>query len=167
MLTTRLLVRFRLLLAALPLVLAPSVARADEPTTWLGLGGGYAFERDSAQSLMRRATAFNISLGVGTPNNHPVVVGGVFRSLTYFTLGTDISLSGRVAMGSFARGDFGLALDLGVAGRWWKGQDFGHFPLKAILIVESPSAFRRRLIFISADGLSRPHHAMAEDPSTA
>lgn len=29
--------------------------------------------------------------------------------------------------------------------------------LKAILLVESPSAFRRRLIFISADGLSRPH----------
>jgi hypothetical protein len=29
--------------------------------------------------------------------------------------------------------------------------------LKATLIVESPSAFRRRLIFISADGLSRPH----------
>ena len=33
--------------------------------------------------------------------------------------------------------------------------------LKAILIVESPSAFRRRLIFISADGLSRPQRAPA------
>jgi len=31
--------------------------------------------------------------------------------------------------------------------------------LKAILLVESPSAFRRRLIFISADGLSRPLRA--------
>src|SRR5207244_12748540 len=72
----------------------------------------------------------------------PVVVGGVCRSLTYFTLGTDISLSGRVAMGSFARGDFGLALDLGVAGRWWKGQDFGHFPLKAILIGGLPYGFQ-------------------------
>ena len=28
--------------------------------------------------------------------------------------------------------------------------------LKAILLVESPLAFRRRLIFISADGLARP-----------
>jgi hypothetical protein len=37
--------------------------------------------------------------------------------------------------------------------------------LKAILIVESPSAFRRRLIFISADGLSRPHRAMVDDES--
>lgn len=33
--------------------------------------------------------------------------------------------------------------------------------LKAILLVESPLAFRRRLIFISADGLSRPDRVMA------
>jgi hypothetical protein len=38
--------------------------------------------------------------------------------------------------------------------------------LKAILIVESPSAFRRRLIFITADGLSRPHQAMVDDDSS-
>jgi hypothetical protein len=37
--------------------------------------------------------------------------------------------------------------------------------LKAILIVESPSAFRRRLIFISADGLSRPHRSFAASGS--
>ncbi len=35
--------------------------------------------------------------------------------------------------------------------------------LKAILIVESPSAFRRRLIFISADGLCRPRRAIVEE----
>ena len=35
--------------------------------------------------------------------------------------------------------------------------------LKAILLVESPLAFRRRLIFISADGLSRPSRQFAED----
>jgi hypothetical protein len=34
--------------------------------------------------------------------------------------------------------------------------------LKPILLVESPLAFRRRLIFISADGLSRPHHPMVD-----
>jgi hypothetical protein len=34
--------------------------------------------------------------------------------------------------------------------------------LKAILIVESPIAFRRRLIFVSADALSRPPRAFAE-----
>lgn len=33
--------------------------------------------------------------------------------------------------------------------------------LKAILLVESPLAFRRRLIFISADGLSRPQRTSA------
>ena len=35
--------------------------------------------------------------------------------------------------------------------------------LKAILIVESPSAFRRRLIFISADALSRPRRGFVEE----
>lgn len=34
--------------------------------------------------------------------------------------------------------------------------------LKAILLAESPLAFRRRLIFISADGLSRPSRSAAE-----
>lgn len=33
--------------------------------------------------------------------------------------------------------------------------------LKALLLVESPLAFRRRLIFISADALSRPTRAAA------
>jgi hypothetical protein len=34
--------------------------------------------------------------------------------------------------------------------------------LKATLLVESPLAFRRRLIFISANALSRPNRVMAE-----
>jgi hypothetical protein len=34
--------------------------------------------------------------------------------------------------------------------------------LKAILLVESPLAFRRRLIFISADALSRPRRAVSD-----
>lgn len=35
--------------------------------------------------------------------------------------------------------------------------------LKALLLVESPLAFRRRLIFISADALSRPRRESARD----
>lgn len=35
--------------------------------------------------------------------------------------------------------------------------------LKAILLAESPLAFRRRLIFISADGLSRPQRQFVEE----
>jgi hypothetical protein len=35
--------------------------------------------------------------------------------------------------------------------------------LKAILLVESPLAFRRRLIFISADALSRPRREFIQD----
>ena len=37
--------------------------------------------------------------------------------------------------------------------------------LKAILLAESPLAFRRRLIFISADGLSRPSRQFVDDHS--
>jgi hypothetical protein len=37
--------------------------------------------------------------------------------------------------------------------------------LKAILLVESPLAFRRRLIFISADALSRPDRGFVENPA--
>ncbi len=39
--------------------------------------------------------------------------------------------------------------------------------LKAILLVESPSAFRRRLIFISADALSRPSRVSASENASA
>jgi hypothetical protein len=35
--------------------------------------------------------------------------------------------------------------------------------LKATLLAESPLAFRRRLIFISADGLSRPHRQFVDE----
>ena len=35
--------------------------------------------------------------------------------------------------------------------------------LKAILLVESPLAFRKRLIFISADALTRPRRGFVED----
>ena len=37
--------------------------------------------------------------------------------------------------------------------------------LKATFLVESPLAFRRRLIFISADALSRPRREFAEGPA--
>jgi hypothetical protein len=64
-----------------------------------------------------------------------------------------------------------MACDRNFAPAWTeKPERFLHEPffagglesLKAILIVESPSAFRRRLIFISADGLSRPHGARVD-----
>ena len=137
-----------LVLAAL--AFAPG-ARAEEPTTWLSLGGGYGAQRDGVAQSMRRATAFTVAIGAGTPNNHPIVVGGVFRSLTYFTLGTDISLSLRLASGSFSRGDFGVALDLGVAGRWWKGQDFGHFPVVSTLYLGLPYGFQVGVVGTGAD----------------
>jgi hypothetical protein len=113
-------------------VAAPRPARA-EPSSWLAVGGGYAFERNGLERYDARATALSITAGVGTTSTRPIVVGGVWRSVTYFTLGTDIGLAARIATGGFARGDWGLALDAGVAARLWKMQNYGHFPVQVVL----------------------------------
>jgi hypothetical protein len=69
---------------------------------------------------------------------HRFVVGGVFRSTTHFTLGTDIGVAGRVATGGFARGDWGLALDAGVGARFWKDGDYGRYPIQLVLTGGGP-----------------------------
>jgi len=135
----------------LPLVLGPLALLAllanerdahAEPTTWLSLGGGYAFEHNGVQNFDARATVFTAALGAGTSANHPFVFGGIFRETTYLTLGTDISLSARITTGGFARGDWGVGIDLGVAGRWWQNQDYGHFPVRAALVLGAPFGFQ-------------------------
>jgi hypothetical protein len=60
-----------------------------------------------------------LDLGMGTSPNHPFVFGGLVRSSTYFGEGTDLALLGRAATQGFARGRYGLALDVGPAQRWW------------------------------------------------
>jgi hypothetical protein len=119
------------------LALAAPSARA-EPTTWLAFGGGYGFAHNGYSLETDKNGQFSTLIGVGTSPSHAFVIGGVFRSLTNFTLGTDISLSARVATQGFARGDWGAALDLGVAGRFWKQQDYGHFPLQGVLTLGAP-----------------------------
>jgi hypothetical protein len=120
------------LLALLALLAVPREARA-EPSSWLAVGGGYAFQRNGAADYDARAAALSVTLGVGTSSRNALVVGGVLRSVTYFSLGTDLGLAARVASGGFARGDWGIAVDLGVAGRWWARQEYGHFPVQAVV----------------------------------
>jgi hypothetical protein len=48
------------------------------------------------------------------------VVGGVFKTLTFFGRGTDLALTFRTATGGFVRGGFGVALDLGGYERFWE-----------------------------------------------
>jgi len=119
------------------LVFAAPPARADV-TSWLAFGGGYGFEKNDLSQSTDRATAFTATLGVGSSPLNRVVAGGVLRTLTHFTLGTDVSLSARVATGGFARGDWGLALDAGVVGRWWKSGNYGRYPLQFVLTGGAP-----------------------------
>ena len=124
-------------LLTLGLVSAAAPARADV-TSWLALGGGYGFEKNAVSTTNDRATAFTGTVGVGSSPLNRFVVGGVFRMLTHFSLGTDISISPRIATGGFARGEWGLAFDAGVVGRFWKHGDYGRLPIQAVVTGGAP-----------------------------
>ncbi len=118
-----------------------SLANADV-TSWLALGGGAGAQRhntaNGAGEFVDVAPNFSASLGVGSSPNPPVIVGGVFRALVHFGLGTDISLSARIATRGFVRGGFGLALDVGPAYRYWRGGDYGTYPIQGVLTIGLP-----------------------------
>ena len=115
-----------------------SPAHADV-SSWFTGGGGYGFQRSESSGNYDRATALSFSIGVGSTPVKSVVVGGLVRTTTFFTLGTDLDLSMRVATGSFARGQWGLALDLGPGWRsWGHGAPYGRFPLHAMVVAGGP-----------------------------
>jgi hypothetical protein len=107
-------------------------------SSWLSAGGGYGLERSDSRGAFDRASTMTFSIGGGSESTHPVVVGGLLRSTTYFTLGTDLNLSARVATGGFARGQWGLALDVGPTLRTWGGGDYGRVPIAAMLYGGGP-----------------------------
>lgn len=126
--------------AALLLVLLPSRARA-EPTSWLAIGTGLSFDYDYASHGEAGALAVAAEVGVGTDPSHPLVVGGVFRALTNLGIGADplpLSLAARLATSGFVRGEWGVAVDLGVTARLWGSQAFGHFPFQPVGILGFP-----------------------------
>jgi hypothetical protein len=125
-------------LAASACTLHASDARADT-SSFLSVGGGYGLQHSDSRDYYDRATAMSFGLGVGSSPLAPVVVGGMLRSTTYFTLGTDLGVAARIATGGFARGQWGLALDIGPNWRVWKGAgDYGRFPLSGLVLVGAP-----------------------------
>jgi hypothetical protein len=120
-----------------------NTARADV-TSWLAIGGGGTSQlnrdawRNGDASSRSGAGALTYSVGVGTSPLSSFVIGGLFRGQTFFGLGTDVGLAVRGATGGFARGDWGLALDLGAAWRPWKGGDYGEWPLQGVLTLGAP-----------------------------
>src|SRR5437879_429404 len=79
-----------------------SPAKADV-SSWLSVGGGYGYERNDPRDAYDRATAMSFALGVGSDPTRSVVLGGMLRTTTRFSLGTDLGLAARAATGGFAR----------------------------------------------------------------
>ncbi len=118
----------------------PTRAHA-EVSSWLSIDGGYAFQRNAVRDYDDKAAAMSFAVGAGSTPDASFAVGFLFRSTTYFNLGTDLSIGPRIASGGFARGDWGLALDLGVTGRYWRGGDYGRYPVNAMVYGGAPYGF--------------------------
>jgi hypothetical protein len=131
-------------LTAAALLLAPADARADV-SSWFAVGGGAAVQKDSVDGTRAGAPVLTYSLGVGSSPLAPFVVGLMYRGTTMFGLGTDVGAALRLATGSFARGEWGLALDAGAVWRPWRGGDYGRWPLQAVLTGGAPWGFQLAL----------------------
>jgi hypothetical protein len=81
--------------------------------------GGGASDIAQQDALNQTRGMMQLEAGIGSSPAHSLVFGGLLRTMTHFSGGTDLAVLGRTASGSFARGDWGLALDLGVYQRWW------------------------------------------------
>jgi len=120
---------------------AAAPARADV-SSWLAVGGGVALQRNRVAASNDAAGTVTYSLGVGSSPTASFVLGGLFRGTTMVGLGTDVGLAARGATGGFARGDWGLALELGAAFRTWGDGSYGDWPLQAVLTAGSPLGFQ-------------------------
>jgi len=112
-------------------------ARADV-SSWLSVGGGAAAQLAQGATTRDVAGTFTYSVGVGSSPRAPFVLGVLYRGVTMVGLGTDVGAAVRLATGSFARGNWGLALDAGVAWRAWGSGSYGDSPLQGVLTFGSP-----------------------------
>jgi hypothetical protein len=120
--------------------LCASPARADV-SSWLALGAGAAGQYAHGASSPDGAPVMTYSIGVGTSPRAPFVFGVLYRGTTMFGLGTDAGGALRLATGAFARGDWGLAIDLGAAYRGWSGSNGGSYgaaPAQGVVTFGSP-----------------------------
>lgn len=109
--------------AAVLLWVVPASAQA---TSWLYVGGGSSvldFATREGDQLKR--PVFQLDSGLGSPATHPIVVGALVRGQVYFGSGVDLAAVVRGVSRGFARGGFGLGLDVGAYQRWWGSQSTG------------------------------------------
>jgi hypothetical protein len=113
---------------AVACILHAEPARADI-TSFLSMGGGMELARNRVANTTDSAGSMSFAMGVGTDPFRKVVLAGMFRSTTSFTLGTDLNIAARVATGGFARGQWGVALDVGPGWRSFAHGQYGKWPL--------------------------------------
>jgi hypothetical protein len=99
--------------AAASAVLCFSASARADVSSWVYAGFGLL--KDDTRS---QRWTLQLEAGMGTAPA-PFVLGGLVRAQPIIGLGTDLALLARGAMGSFVRGDFGLALDVGAYRRFW------------------------------------------------
>jgi hypothetical protein len=114
-----------------------SSASADV-SSWLSLGGGGGLKHNASTGTYDSAGTASFAVGVGSDPMNSFVFGGVLRSTTYFSLGTDLGISARLATGGFARGQWGLALDAGPMWRTFGHGEYGRWPIGAMIVGGAP-----------------------------
>ena len=116
-------------------------ARADV-SSWMAVGGGGSAQLNRETASRDVAPSFTYSLGVGSSPLSSFVLGGLFRTQTFFGLGTDLGVAARASTGGFARGDWGVALDVGALWRPWRSGDYGEWPIQGVVTAGSPWGFQ-------------------------
>jgi hypothetical protein len=106
--------------AALSAALLHASPAAAQASSWLFVGGGAGMV-DQGQPGVARETrpALQLDTGLGSTATQPLVVGALFRAQAYFNSGIDLAVVARAVSRGFARGEFGIGLDVGAYQRWW------------------------------------------------
>jgi hypothetical protein len=124
-------------LVAVACILHAEPSRADI-TSFLSTGGGMEVAKNRVAKSTDSAGSMSFAMGVGTDPLRKVVLAGMFRSTTSFSLGTDLNLAARVATGGFARGQWGVALDMGPGWRSFAHGQYGKWPLFGQVTLGAP-----------------------------
>ena len=95
---------------------------AAQASSWLYVGGGTGV---IDQGDRQTRPALQLDTGLGSPATHPVVLGALFRAQAYVGSGVDLAVLLRGVSRGFARGDWGVGLDVGAYQRWWGADSTG------------------------------------------
>lgn len=122
-------------------ILHAAPARADI-TSFLSMGGGAAIDHNHNTKSYEGAGGMTFALGVGTDPSRKIVLAGIIREATFFNLGTDLNLAARVATGGFARGQWGIAGEIGPGWRSFGHGEYGRWPIFAQATLGAPWGFQ-------------------------